>query len=69
MVPRRNLMSTEYMSKRAIPARDVWFLCVIVESSCQIGRMVGTPLSPPLSPSPRPPYLFYKSIKFVFQYS
>ena len=38
------------MSKWRIPERDIWFLCVMVQGSCQIGRVLGTPSPPPPSP-------------------
>ena len=36
-------------SKRGIPKRDIWFLCVMVQGPHQIWRVVGT--SPPSPPS------------------
>ena len=35
------------MSKWGIPERDIWFLGVMDQGSCQIGRLLGTPPPPP----------------------
>ena len=34
------------------PERDIWFLCVMDQSSCQIGRVLGTSSSSSPPPSP-----------------
>ena len=44
------LQTLRCLSKWGITVRDIWFPCVMVQGSCQIGRVVGTPPSPPPSP-------------------